>query len=162
MNLIDLPLVFTQIVGFLLLVWGLRRYAWGPLIKVLEDRRQKIIGELDDAARRNAEALALKAKYEQELRVIDVQARQRLQAGVVEGQKVAAEIKAQAQRDAQERLKRADEDMAREREKAKEVLREHMVDLSLRAAEKILRQKLDEPAQRRLAGEFIDELGATR
>jgi F0F1-type ATP synthase membrane subunit b/b' len=37
-----------------------------------------------------------------------------------------------------------------------------MIDLALRSAEKILRQKLDEPAQRRLAGEFIDEVEALR
>jgi len=48
----------------------------------------------------------------------------------------------------------------REREKAKEVLKEQVIDLSLKTAEKILRTRLDEPAQRKLAGEFIDEVGA--
>ena len=32
--------------------------------------------------------------------------------------------------------------------------------LSIRTAEKILRAKLDDPAQRKLAGEFIDQVGA--
>ena len=49
-----------------------------------------------------------------------------------------------------------------EGEKAKEALKQQVVALSIRTAEKILRQKLDDPAQRKLAGEFIDEVGALR
>ena len=41
-------------------------------------------------------------------------------------------------------------------------MKEQVISLSLRAAEKILRQKLDDPAQRKLTGEFIDEVGALR
>ena len=160
MNLIDIPQVLTQIVGFLLMVWLLQRYAWGPLLGMLEARREKIAGEFKEADRLKAEAHQLKLRYEQELRGIEAQARQRLQEAVVEGQKLAAEIRAQAQAEAAHRLERAQEEIAREREKARELLKQQMVSLSMRAAEKILRQKLDDAAQRRLAGEFIDEVAA--
>ena len=162
MNLIDIRQVLTQIIGFLLMVWLLRKYAWGPVLGMLEARRQKIAGEFQRADRAKAEAEELRLKYEQELRGIEAQARQRLQESVAEGQKVAAEMKAQAQREAAVRLKRAEEEIVREREKAKEVLKEQVIRLSMRTAEKILRQKLDEPTQRQLVGEFIDEVGALR
>ena len=45
MNLIDIRMVGTQILGFLLLLWGLRKWAWGPLTAQLEARRQKIAAE---------------------------------------------------------------------------------------------------------------------
>ncbi|MBI5709767.1 MAG: F0F1 ATP synthase subunit B [Candidatus Eisenbacteria bacterium] len=162
MNLIDVRQVLTQILGFLLMLWILRKYAWGPLLAVLEARREKIAGEFDEAERRKAEADATRAKYEQELRNIETQARQRINEAVVEGQKVAAEIRTQAQADAVQRMKRADDDIEREREKAKELLKEQVVALSIRTAEKILRQKLDDPAQRKLASAFIDEVGTLR
>ena len=73
---------------------------------------------------------------------------------------MASEIKAQAQTEAQQRLQRAQDEIEREREKAKELLKEQVVTLSIRTAEKILRAKLDDPAQRKLAGEFIDQVGA--
>ena len=38
-GLIDIRLVLTQILGFLLLVWILGRYAWGPVVATLEARR---------------------------------------------------------------------------------------------------------------------------
>jgi len=162
MNLIDIRQVLTQIIGFLLMVWLLRKYAWGPLLNMLEARRQKIAGEFQQADRAKTEANELRLKYEQELRGIEAQARQRLQESVAEGQKVAAEMKAQAQREAALRLARAEEEIAREREKAKETLKEQVIKLSVRTAEKILRQKLDEPTHRKLVDEFIDEVGAGR
>ncbi len=162
MNLIDIRMVGTQILGFLLLLWGLSKWAWGPLTAQLEARRQKIAGEFSEAERRQKEADALKAKLEQDLRGIDAQARARLQEAVAEGQKVAAEMRAQAQQEAQDRLARAEDEMMREREKSKELLKEQVIGLSLRTAEKILRTKLDDPAQRKLAAEFIDEVGAIK
>jgi F-type H+-transporting ATPase subunit b len=162
MNLIDVRLVATQIIGFLLMLWLLRRYAWKPVLALLDARRAKIAGAFDEADRKKGEALELKARYEQDLRGIEAQARQRLQEAVAEGQKVAAEIKSQAQAESVQRLERAGEEIAREREKAKEVLKEHIITIATRAAEKILREELDDAAQRRLAGEFIDEVGAMR
>ena len=50
----------------------------------------------------------------------------------------------QAQAEARARLERAEDEIAREREKAKEMLKEQMIRLSMRSAEKILRQKLDD------------------
>ncbi len=162
MQLIDVRQVVTQVLGFLLLVWILRRFAWGPLLGVLEARRQKIVGEFQEADRRKAEAAELKARYESELRGIEAQARQRLMEAVTEGQKVAGEIKAQAQEEAQRRVERANDEIARENEKAKEILKQRIIALSIGAAEKILRQKLDEDTQRRLASEFVEEVGALR
>ena len=162
MNLIDIRQVITQIIGFLLMLWILRRYAWAPVLNLLEERRQKIAGEFQDADRRKADADRLKAQYEQELRGVEAVARQRLQEAVAEGQRVAAEIKAQANVDALARVARADDEIAREREKAKELLKEQMIRLSMRSAEKILRQRLDEATQRQLVSEFIDEVGAAR
>jgi len=162
MNLVDVPQVLTQILGFLLMVWILRRHAWGPVISMLEARREKIAGEFKEGERLKAEAMSLKARYDAELKTIDAQARQRITEAIAEGQKVAGEIRVQAQKDAAARLEGAADEIMREREKAKEGLKEQVINLSLRTAEKILRQKLDDPAQRKLAGEFIDEVGALR
>jgi F-type H+-transporting ATPase subunit b len=162
MELIDIRQVLTQILGFLLMVWILRRYAWGPLIGMLEARREKIAGEFKEADRLKAEAVELKGRYDAELKTIEAQARQRITEAVAEGQRVAGEIRAQAQKDATARLESAADEILREREKAREVLKEQVISLSMRTAEKILRQKLDDPAQRKLTGEFIDEVGALR
>ena len=203
MDLIDFRLVFTQILGFLILLWALNKWAFGPLLgireiagpddQVLRERevrpehheRQHQVREIVEVVRddhavqrfspaepreardlegKRAQALAHEEKrhYEQELRGIDAKARQRLTEAVAEGQKVGAEIRQQAQAEAVRRLERAQDDIARESEKAKERIKQQVIDLALLSAEKILRQKLDDPAQRRLAGEFVDEVEALR
>jgi F-type H+-transporting ATPase subunit b len=159
MNLIDVPQVVTQIIGFLLLVWLLSKFAWGPVLNMLDARRDAIAKEFGAADQAKGEAEKLRLQYEQELRTIDAQARQRIQEAVAEGQKVASEMKAQAQREATHRIERAEEEIQREREKAKELVKEQVIRLSMRTAEKILRQKLDESTQRQLVGQFIDEVG---
>ena len=161
-NLIDIKLVLTQILGFVILVWILGRFAWGPIVSGLEARRQRIAGEFAEAERRKQEADQLKAKFDAELRGIDSLKRASIQEGIAEGQRVAAEIRSHANEEAQARLHRAEDEMAREREKAKELLKEQVVSLSIRTAEKILQSKLDDPAQRKLAGAFIDEVGGVR
>lgn len=157
-GLIDIRLVLTQILGFLVLVWILGRYAWGPVVAQLEARRSRIAAEFDEAARRQREADALKAKYEQDLRDIESQARQLKLEAVTQGQRVAAEIKAQAQADAVARMARADEEIVHDQERAREMLKRQVAALSIRTAEKILRTKLDEPGQRALVERFIDEV----
>jgi F-type H+-transporting ATPase subunit b len=156
--LIDLPLVLTQVLGFLVLLWALRSLAWGPLVGLLEERRRKIAGEFEEAERRKADADVLKARYEQDLKGIEAQARQRILEAVAEGQRVAAEIKTQAHANAAARLARADEEIVHEHEQAREVLKQQVAVLSIRTAEKILREKLDGPAQRRLVERFIEEV----
>jgi len=157
-GLIDIPQVLTHLLAFVLMVWVLARFAWKPLLASLEARRTAIAGEFAEAERRQAAADELKARHELELRGIEAHALQRLAEAVAEGQKVAGEIRHQATVEAQHRLERAQDDIAREREKAKELLKEQTVSLAIHAAEKILRTRLDDPQQRRLAGEFIDEV----
>ena len=162
MDLIDFRLVVTQALGFIILLWALNQWAFRPILNMLEARRAKIVAEFAAAERAQAEANEQKSRYEQELRGIEAKARQRLTEAVAEGQKVAGEIRQQAQQEAANRLERAQDDIARENEKAKERIKQQMINLALHSAEKILRQKLDEPAQRRMAGEFIDEVEALR
>lgn len=161
-GLIDIRLVATQILGFLVLVWGMKKFAWGPLLAQLEARRQRIADEFAEAAKRQTMADETRTKLEAQLRDIEQQKRVKIQEGVAEGQRVAADIRTQAQADAASKLAQASDEIARERERAKEMLKEQMIRISLRGAEKILREKLDDAHQRKLVGEFIDEVGAAR
>lgn len=161
-GLIDVRQVATQILGFLILLWIMRKFAWGPVMASLEARRAKIAGDFEAARQAKADADETRLRLENELKGIEARARQRLQEAVAEGQRVAGEIRQQAQTEAAARVARAEDDIAREREKAKEILKEQIVSLSMRTAEKILRQKLDDPAQRKLIGEFVEEVGAAR
>jgi len=154
-NLIDFKQVVTQIVGFLIFLWLIRKYAWGPVLETLEARRQKIVDDLAHAEAEKQAAAALKADLDRQLKGIESQARARIQEAVTEGQKIASEIKADAQEQARARLVRADSEIEGERAKAQKTLHEDLARMAVAGAEKILRKKLDEAEQRRLIAEYI-------
>jgi F-type H+-transporting ATPase subunit b len=160
-ELIDLKLLLTHIVGFLLVLWLLRRFAWGPVLGFLEKRREKIQAEFDAIESQHQEAARLKAEYEDHLRNIDVEGRQKIQEAVKEGNAAAAKIKERAQEERRQRLERASEEVRMLEESAKETLRKRTVDLALRAAEKAVQERLDDPKHEQLMNRFIQDLEAT-
>ena len=70
-NLIDFKQVATQIVGFLIFLFLIRKYAWAPVLESLEARRAKIVGDLAHAEKEKADAAALKADLDRQLKGID-------------------------------------------------------------------------------------------
>ncbi len=161
-SLIDWKQVATQIVGFLIFLWLVRKYAWGPILGTLEARRQKIEGDLADADAKKRDAAELRAKLDAELRNIEQQARARIQEAVNDGQRIAADIKADAQSEARARLERAESEIEGERAKAQKSLRDGVAVLAVAGAERILRKKIDEGEQRRLIDEFLGEVKEIR
>jgi F-type H+-transporting ATPase subunit b len=150
--------VATHVVAFTLAVLLLKRYAWGPILGLLEDRRRKIVSEFEGIERGKAENEGLRAHYEQQLRTIDAQARVKIQEAVGEGQKVASEIKEHARTESRDLLQRAREEIDREKDKAEVALREDMVAIAMSAAEKVIRAKLDPATHRRLISEMVEEM----
>jgi F-type H+-transporting ATPase subunit b len=150
--------IITHIIGFLIALWILRRYAWKPLLGILEQRRQKIQADFDAAAARRRDAEETAAQYAARLRDIEAEARAKLQEGVAEGRRIAGEIREQARAEAQQILAKARADIDRDLAKARVELKEQIVGLTVAATERIIRRSLDDAGHRQLIGTFIDEL----
>ncbi|MCI0596262.1 MAG: F0F1 ATP synthase subunit B, partial [candidate division Zixibacteria bacterium] len=146
------------IVGFLIVLWVLKRFAWKPILSLLEERRQKIKSEFEAAAQRKEEANQLLVSYEAKLAEIDAAARAKITEAVSEAQKIAAEIKEEARHEGRELVVRSQAEIAREIAKAKVQLKEDMVAISLTATEKIISQRLDEQGHRRLVDEYLTRI----
>jgi len=160
MNIIDIRQFATQIVGFLLVLWILGKYAWPPVLGFIEERQKKIAGDLEHARQENERPIKLRPELDQELKSIEAKARARIQEATNEGQRVASEIKAGAQKDVTQRLQRLQGEIELEREKAMLALKQDLVKMAIEATEKILKEKLDAKTQRRLLDDFIGEAGA--
>ncbi len=148
--------ILTHALGFLIALWILKKYAWGPLLNMLDERRQKIEGEFKRIDDEKAEADKLKAEYENKLKNIEAERRQKIAEAVNEANKMASDIKTGAQEDARNMVNRTNEQLKRDVSIAKVQLKEDMVNITIRAAEKILHEKLGEAKERELIGKFID------
>ena len=158
---LDLWQLLSHAIGFLLLVWLLKRFGWGPLLGVLDQRRQRIADGLEAVEQAKQEMARLKTQYERELSRSDAAARQKLLEAVQEGQRVAAEIEEAARAAAQASLAHAKEALALEVAKAKGTLRDQIVALTLEATETLLRARVDEGRDRTLVEAFLDDLERT-
>jgi F-type H+-transporting ATPase subunit b len=156
----EIPKVLTHIVGFVIAVLVLKRYAWGPILQLLEDRRAKIQGEFDRIEEVRAQVAELKAQYEAQLKEIEAQRRARVQEGVQEGRRISNEIQETARREKVDLMERTREEIDQEWAKAHVSLRNDMVAMVVQATERLLREKLDEARHRKLIEQYLSEIEA--
>ena len=155
---IEIQQVITHIVGFLITVWLMKRFAWRPLLSMLEERRQKIKDEFQRIEDEKAGAARLKLQYEEKLKDIESERRQKIVEAVNEANQLASEIKAGAQDEAHALVTRTAEQLERDVAKAKVQLKEDIISITLTATERILDEKLDEKKDRELIDRFIGSI----
>lgn len=150
--------LLTQVVGFLIVLWLLRKYAWDKLLAFIEKRREAIAAEFDNIERTKADADALRRKYDEELAGIEATRRARIQEAAHEAADIASRIRDEARQEAVAMRVKATEDIGTEMDKANATFRDQMVDAVLTATEKLIRQRLDDAQHRRLINEYLDEV----
>ncbi len=155
---ISLAQLITHAIGFLITLWILKKFAWGPLLAMMDERREKIAGEFQKIEDDKTEVDELAAQYEGKLKEIDNERRVKLVEAVNEGKKVAEEIKRAAHAEARKINEKAKLDLAQDVAKAKVELKSDMVSLTMAAAEKIIRERLDDAKHRELIADFIDNV----
>lgn len=154
-----LPEIITQLVAFLAVFFILKKFAFGSVFQSLEERQKTIAASIEDAAQKAREMEVLKKDYEQRLQVIEQEARQKVQAAVTDGQRIAAEIRQKAQADASGQLERAKEEIRRETEKAQAVIRRQVVELSTQMAGKLIAKNLSSAENEKYVMELLSRTG---
>ena len=151
---------FILIAGsFLLLIFLVKKFAWGNITSILDARAEKITNDIDEAeaARQKAEELA--SKREEELAGSRKEA-----ASIVENAKETAEknksqILSEATQEAVRLKEKAQQEIAHNKEEALSSIKGDVADLTVNLASKLLSQQLDAEGQRQLIDRYLDELG---
>jgi F-type H+-transporting ATPase subunit b len=156
---LNIPVVLTNIAGFVIVVWLLAKFAWGPILDMLDARRDKIASDFAEAETARGDAEKLRGDFELKLGEIKVIEREKVQEAVTRGEEIADRLKGEAQAKAETTLEKARQDIDVETQKAQLSLRDDVVNLALRSAEMLVNQKLDDETHRRLIREYIDNLG---
>ena len=155
---LDLQQVLSQAISFVILLWLLRRFAWRPLLAILDERRRHIETTLQDVASKKTELERLQADYAQRLAKIDDEARVKIQQAILEGKRIAIEVQEEARVQARTILAKSKETVELELAKAKVTLRDQLADMTVEAVERVLQQKLDPKTDRALVESALDEL----
>lgn len=150
--------LIAQILNFLVLVLVLAKFAYKPLVNIMEERKNKIASDLEAADAAKAEAEAVKAEYAAKL----ADARQEAQAIIENARKTAQaahdKIMAETKAEQDQVVAAAKESIALEKQKALADVRAQVINLSMVAASKIVEQKLGSEEDKKMAGEIVDSI----
>ncbi len=147
---------------FLLLLVLLSKFAWGPIVKMLDERERTIRDAIEQAKKERAEAERMLADQKAALAAAQREAAALAQKSKQEVEALRADLTARARKEADDLVASARKQIQEEKAKALSDLRGQVADLAIDAARRLIQSSLDEKAQRALVEEYIAQLPADR
>ncbi|MFD3158252.1 F0F1 ATP synthase subunit B [Haloimpatiens sp. FM7330] len=158
-NGITLSQVIAAIINFVILFLVLKSKFFKPVLKTINDRKEKIQSNIAKALQSKKEAEKLKDENKKLLIESKKQGKVIVEDYKVKAEKIYDEIVKEANKEADLIRKRAELDVTREKEKAQHEIKEQVIDLSMVLSEKVLENHIDEEEHRRLINDFIAKVG---
>ncbi|HLZ71850.1 MAG TPA: F0F1 ATP synthase subunit B [Dehalococcoidia bacterium] len=153
---LNIGTLLAFIINFGILLFLLKQFLYGPVLKMLDERRQRIQEALAAADRAAESARESETRVQEQIRQGQIQA----QEIVANAQQIAQRIQDDATRQGQERqqqlVTQAQATIRQESEAARADLRREFADLTILAAEKVINQSLDRQAHLRLINEVLE------
>lgn len=155
LKLLNTNELVSQIICFLILLAIMRVFLWKKFLGILDARKETISSEFKKIEETQANISRLKTDYENKLADIGSEANKKIQEAVAQGRIVADEIRMKAELEGDKILQNARASLKDEVLKAKEDLKNEVVDLTIQIAEKVIQEKLSEESDRRLVEDFL-------
>ena len=150
LNLNIWNVAFT-VINLLVLYLFMKHFLIGPVRSILDERKQMIEHDLDEAKNRETEARQMKEQYQASIGNADEEA-----SRIIEE---ARKVLAQARADAAKKMEEADRTIALEREKAMNDLKAGVAGLAMTAAAKLISEQSAPDSDRNLYNRFLAESG---
>ncbi len=145
----------NMIITFLVL----KKFLFKPVKKMIDDRQKEIDALYADAGAAKAEAEALEAEYQAHLRDIKEESAAMLRQAAARAQKQEEAMVAEARAEAQAIRDAAAADIAQERKKAGNDLKNEIGGMAVEIAGKVVEREIREADHRALIDEFIRNVG---
>jgi F-type H+-transporting ATPase subunit b len=155
---VNFGLFFWTWAVFIVLFLVLKRFAWPAILKATEERERRIQHQLSESERLNAEAQRLLDEHHKLVAGARTEAHELMAGAKVAAEKEREQLLSRTRHEQEQVLERAKKEIAAERERAVLELRREAVDLSLAAASKLIHQRLDGDADRKLVEGYLASL----
>lgn len=135
--------LFGQILTFIVLVWFITKFLWNPIIQMMEQRSKRIADGLAAAERGQHEKELAEKGAAERLREAKQDAMEIVASAHKQANQIIEDAKQKARIEGEHQLELARAEIEQESHRAKENLREQVVNLALAGAEKILEREID-------------------
>ncbi|MFW8566201.1 F0F1 ATP synthase subunit B [Orrella sp. 11846] len=150
--------LFFQMIVFFVLAWVTMKFIWPPLIKAIDERRQKIADGLaaaekgqSDLAQSQARIVAMEEAAKSDLHARTVDAEKH-------GQQIIEQARAEAEVERARIVEQARQEAELEMQRARDALRDQVASLAVQGASKILRREVDANAHAELLTQLKAQL----
>lgn len=150
--------ILWQVINFLVLLWLLKRYLYGPITEMLKSRAKRIEDDLDYAEKTKEEAEDLKRKYDNQLTGARDKAQQIVEDAEGRAKRKARDIIKEAEKKAENIKENKMKEIEQAKKEAVEQLRNEVASISLLAASKLIQEKMDQEKHKQLIKNYIAKL----
>jgi F-type H+-transporting ATPase subunit b len=147
---INLPVLIIQLVNFAFLFILMKMFVYKPILKMLDERRERIREGLNAADRGREQAAEAERQAQEQIEAARREGQTIIQGAQQIAQRLQEDGRQQAQQQAEALLERARSEIQLERDTAITELRKEFANLTITAAEKVIGQSLDRDAHQRL------------
>lgn len=150
-------LIFWKTLAFLLFLYILYKFGWGPITSALQEREEEIDSSIRRAEEALAEAKEIQAENKKNRREAEREAQRILRQARESAEELREEEEARTREKIQKMQEQAQAEIEREKQAALQELRDEVADLAVQAASKIVRRDLDAERNRELVQDFLDD-----
>lgn len=151
-------LMIWTVVSFLLLLVLLKKFAYKPILELMEGREKAIRKAIDDSEKSRSDSDALLLQYKQQLEEGHLEVQKIIEEGRSIGEKLKREIVEKADAESKALVKKAQEEIQREQKRALMALQEQVADLSVQVATKIIGQTLQQEDHENLIRDALEKV----
>ncbi|MRR51195.1 MAG: F0F1 ATP synthase subunit B [Rhodocyclaceae bacterium] len=150
--------LFAQLAVFFILAWFTMKFVWPPIVKALDERAKKIADGLAAADKAKTDLAHAEKKATEEMRKARESAADLRGGAEKQAAQIVDEARAEANRIVAAAREAAEAEAGVASQRAKEALREHVAQLAVAGAEKILRREINPQAHADLLAQLKSEL----
>jgi F-type H+-transporting ATPase subunit b len=154
---INLGSLITQLVVFIILLVLLRAVAYKPIMRMLDERSNKVKESIEQAEAVQTESARTEEKLKKQLEEAGREGQDRIARAVKAGEEVKQRAQEEAKKEAETLIARARAEIQQERDEAVQEVRREFADLTVLAAGKVIERSLDKEAHRDLIEKVLEE-----
>nr|WP_306798567.1 F0F1 ATP synthase subunit B [Oceanobacillus saliphilus] len=154
--------MLVQLFFFLLLLYFVKKFAWGPLMNKMQEREEYVAGEIESAEKSRLEAEKASIEAAAQLNNVKLEAQKLIEDAKSAGMKQEQDIVESARKEADQIIQAAQADIQNEKEKAIQALQDKVASLSVLIASKVIEKEISAQDQEKLINDYIKEVGEER
>jgi F-type H+-transporting ATPase subunit b len=151
-------LMIWTLIAFLITLFVLKRWAFGPIQRTIDERRERIRQSIEEAEKARSEARRLLEEHRALIGQAKSQAEEILADARKVGESMAQRVKAETEADRARRLEETKRQIEAETQRALGLIRAEVAELTLIATQKVTGKVLEDADHRRLIEDAVKGL----